>query len=225
MASDERHAEDRRAEHRSPMRVGRRDDHGGPHELGQRDPGDPARAVDALARRAGREPHHPGPDPVAVGEEEVHREQHDEEAGEHVADRRADLGDPVDDAARPGLLADRVLDARRCTRRSGSRSAFSGPSRSQSWISLDARRPSESARSLAPLATCCPAKLSSATIDADGDQHDEERATARAARRCAASQSTTGTTSAVMSRATTSGMHDHREERDQVADQRARRRR
>ncbi len=43
--------------------------------------------------RARREPDHPGPDPVAVGEEEVGREQHDEEAREDVAERRADLGD------------------------------------------------------------------------------------------------------------------------------------
>ena len=54
----------------------------------------------------GDEPDHPGPDPVAVGEEEVRREQHDEEAGDDVADRGADLGDPADDlAALAGLLA------------------------------------------------------------------------------------------------------------------------
>ena len=39
------------------------------------------------------DPHDPGPDPVAVGEEEVRREQHDEEAGDDVAERRTDLAE------------------------------------------------------------------------------------------------------------------------------------
>ena len=91
-------------------RVGERDEHGGPHERGQRDPGDPARGVGARAGGAREDPHHPGPDPVAVGEEEVRREQHDEEAGDDVAERGADLGEPADDLA---LLdgRDRVLGA------------------------------------------------------------------------------------------------------------------
>ena len=106
----ERHADDRRAGTDQDA-VGRGHDDGGPHELGQRDPRDPARAVHALASGARREPDHPGPDPVAVGQEEVGGEEHDEEAGQHVADRRADLGDAGDDAALAGLLGDRVLDA------------------------------------------------------------------------------------------------------------------
>ena len=59
------------------------------------------------ARGARREPHDPGPDPVAVGEEEVRREQHDEEAGQHVAERGADLGDLAQDRA---AVAWRVVD-------------------------------------------------------------------------------------------------------------------
>ena len=54
------------------------------------------------ARGAGgarEDPDHPGPDPVAVGEEEVRREQDDEEARDDVADRRAHLGEPADDLA------------------------------------------------------------------------------------------------------------------------------
>ena len=52
---------------------------------------------------AREEPHHPGPDEVAVGEEEVRREQHDEDAGDHVADGGADLADLADGVLAEGL--------------------------------------------------------------------------------------------------------------------------
>ena len=82
--------------------------------------------------------------------------------------------------------------------------AFSGPSRSQSLISW---MPStvESARSEAPLATCCPAKLSSATTEAMVNSTTRIDAMLRRTP-TRSSQSTTGTTSAEMSSATTTGM-------------------
>ena len=96
--ADERHAEDRGTDHDAD-RVGAGDEHRGPHELGQRPPGHPTRRVGPEPAGAREQAHHPGPDEVAVGEEEVRREQHDEDAGDDVPDRRTDLAD----------LADRVV--------------------------------------------------------------------------------------------------------------------
>ena len=62
-----------------------------------------------LAGGPRRQPDHPGPDPVAVGEEEVGREQHDEEARDDVAEGGADLADPGQHAALAGALGDRAL--------------------------------------------------------------------------------------------------------------------
>ena len=90
--------------------VGERHQHGRPDELRQRDPRHPARGVDPLAGGARGEPHQPGPDALPVGEEEVGREQHDEEAGDDVAQRRADLGDPGDHAVAAGAVGDGALD-------------------------------------------------------------------------------------------------------------------
>ena len=96
----ERHPEDGRHQGDADG-IDQRHDDGRTDELGQRDPGHPAGAVDAGPRRPGSQPDGPRPDPLAVGEEEVRREQHDEEAREDVGDRAAERRHLGEDLRRP----------------------------------------------------------------------------------------------------------------------------
>ena len=95
-----------------PMASVSGDDHGRPHELGQRDPGDPARAVRrGRGRRAATSRTIQDQIRSPSARKKYVEKSTMKKPAKHVADRRADLGDPADDLAVLGLLGDGVLGA------------------------------------------------------------------------------------------------------------------